>query len=266
MDYGEFKQLIWRRGRELYRDMPWRRDTRAYYVLVSELMLQQTQVARVIPKFEAFIAAFPDFQALAAASLADVLRMWTGLGYNRRAKYLHETARRVVAEHAGKLPATYEQLKQLPGIGPGTAGAICAYAFNQPVVFIETNVRAVYFHYFFDPEVKVSDAELVPLIEATLDHTHPREFYWALMDYGTWLKQHGIRGTSQSKHYTKQSRFSGSVREVRGQIIRLLGERDMTPAEVMSTLGQDDRAPGALAGLLSDGLVSQTGDILHLTR
>ena len=266
MDYTEFQNLIRTRGRVLYRDMPWRRDTRSYYVLVSELMLQQTQVARVVPKFEAFVAAFPDIVVLAKAPLADVLKLWSGLGYNRRAKYLHEAAKRVMAEYEGELPADYEQLKSLPGIGPGTAGAICAYAFNQPVVFIETNVRTVYFHYFFPGDEKVSDRQLAPLIEATLDYDHPREFYWALMDYGTWLKQNTPKRTAQSIHYKKQSKFAGSVREVRGQIVRLLGEGDVTLEQLQGALQSDERFTPALEGLVRDGLVVQTDDRLHLAR
>lgn len=266
MDYSEFQQLIHTRGCELYRDMPWRRDTSAYYVLVSELMLQQTQVARVIPKFEAFIARFPDIKALAAAPLSAVLREWTGLGYNRRAKYLHEAAKRVALEYAGELPADYEQLKELSGIGPGTAGAIMAYAFNQPVVFIETNVRTVYFHYFFPHDEKVSDKQLMPLIEATLDHQNPRAFYWALMDYGSWLKQHTPKRTAQSVHYKKQSKFSGSVRQVRGQIVRLLGEKDRTLEQLQAELVADERFDPALEGLQKDGLVVEVNGSYHLTN
>lgn len=246
--------------------MPWRRDTRPYYVLVSELMLQQTQVARVVPKFEAFIARFPDVQALAAASLADVLTLWTGLGYNRRAKYLHAAAKQVVAEYDSELPADYELLKKLPGIGPGTAGAMMAYAFNQPVVFIETNVRTVYFHYFFSHDETVSDAQLLPLIEATIDHDNPREFYWALMDYGTWLKQNTPKRTTQSAHYKKQSQFKGSVREVRGQIVRVLGAGDKTLDELSEAVVADERFMPALEGLVKDGLVVHTKGVFHLTN
>ena len=266
MDYDEFRHLISSRGRELYRDMPWRQDTRAYYVLVSELMLQQTQVPRVIPKFEAFIRQFPDIQTLARAPLADVLRAWTGLGYNRRAKYLHEAAKQLEAECGGEMPNDYEKVRRLPGVGPATAGAIMAYAFNQPIVFIETNVRTVYFHYFFEPDKKVSDAELLPLIEATIDKNHPREFYWALMDYGTWLKQNVKKNTNQSIHYKKQSRFSGSTREVRGQIIRLLGENDMTLDRLQEQVPGDERFTQALDGLLKDGLVVCSDDVLHLAK
>lgn len=246
--------------------MPWRRDTRPYYVLVSELMLQQTQVARVIPKFEAFMAQFPDMASLAEAPLGDVLRAWSGLGYNRRAKFLHDAARQVVAEHKGELPSDYGLLKRLPGIGPATAGAVRVYAFNQPEVFIETNVRAVYFHHFFDGREKVSDAELRPLVEATIDTKNPREFHWALMDYGSWLKQRSGVKNEKSLHYKKQSKFAGSVREVRGQILRALGKEGLTLADLQRQLAPDERFEPALTGLLKDGLVTKTGNIFHLTK
>lgn len=262
----EFQELVWQKGRELYRPMPWRDDTRPYYVLVSELMLQQTQVDRVIPKFEAFIARFPDEKTLAVASLGDVLQLWNGLGYNRRAKYLHDAARKIVAEFGGEFPDNYDDLLSLPGVGPGTAGAISVYAFNRPVAFIETNVRTVYFHHFFTSGDKVTDAQLRPLVEQACDRDHPREFYWALMDYGTWLKKNGAGKISQSHHYKKQSPLKGSVREVRGQIIRLLAAGDLPQSDLEAQLQPDERFAPALNGLLRDGLVQQTGTILHLTK
>jgi len=254
------------KGRELYRVMPWREDTRPYYVLVSELMLQQTQVDRVIPKFSAFIACFPDEKTLAEASLGEVLTLWSGLGYNRRAKFLREAARKITYELEGIFPDTKQGLMNLPGVGPGTAGAILAYAFNQPAVFIETNVRTVYFHHFFTHGEKVADKELIEIVSKTIDAAHPREFYWAMMDYGSWLKKNGVRRTAQSQHYKKQSALKGSVREVRGQIIRLLTSGDVTIEHIRKELKADQRFEAALAGLTHDGLVSQTGSSLHLTK
>lgn len=266
MNEQEFQTLVWQKGRELYREMPWREDTRPYYVLVSELMLQQTQVERVIPKFQAFIARFPNEQVLAQASLADVLALWNGLGYNRRAKFLHESAKMIETNFNGAFPSDVTEVLGLPGVGPGTAGAIMTYAYNQSVPFIETNVRTVYFHHFFDNGEKVSDNELLPLIERTLDREHPREFYWALMDYGTWLKKSGVGRIQQSVHYKKQSQLKGSVREVRGQIIKQLSRADLPLAVLQQQYGEDERFAGALAGLLRDGLVMQTGAYLHLTK
>ncbi len=249
----------------MYRDMPWRRDTQPYYVLVSELMLQQTQVDRVVPKFEAFVARFPDEKSLATASLAEVLTLWNGLGYNRRALFLHEAAKAVAAS-GGEFPATREGLMSLRGIGPGTAGAILTYAFNQPEVFVETNVRTVYFHHFFTDGEKVSDAQLSGLVEATLDREHPREFYWALMDYGAWLKKQGAGRVAQSQHYIKQTPLHGSIRQVRGQIVRLLAAGDATREKLEDELEGDERLAPALVGLIRDGLVTQTGEVLHLTK
>lgn len=266
MDVQEFKELVWQKGKELYRDMPWRQDTRPYYVLVSELMLQQTQVDRVIPKFEAFIRRFPDEKTLASASLADVLKLWSGLGYNRRAKFLHEAAKKIVADFNGVFPSSKDALLGLPGVGKGTAGAIAAYAFNQPVTFIETNVRTVYFQHFFADGDMVTDAQLIPLVEATLDREHPREFYWALMDYGSQLKRGGAGRIRQSRHYKKQSPLKGSVREVRGQIIKTLAADDISLEALRSRLQADERFEPALAGLVADGLVAQSEDLLHLTK
>ena len=149
MTPDEFQQLIKHRGQELFRPMPWREDTRPYYILVSELMLQQTQVDRVIPKFHQFIRQFPDQQSLTTAPLAQVLTVWQGLGYNRRAKYLQQAAQAVEERFSGQFPASQKELVSLPGVGPNTAGAILAYAFNQPAIFIETNIRTVYIHHFF---------------------------------------------------------------------------------------------------------------------
>lgn len=266
MSNDDFQELIAEQGRQLYRTMPWREDTRPYYVLVSELMLQQTQVDRVIPKFNAFIDRFPDEATLAQASLGEVLGLWQGLGYNRRAKFLHESAKKITHDFSSIFPNSYADILGLPGVGPGTAGAIMAYAFNLPVVFIETNVRTVYFHHFFGDGDKVSDTELRPLIEATIDTEHPREFYWAVMDYGTCLKKQGAGRISQSSHYKKQSPLKGSVREVRGQIIKQLSLSDI-PLDALRAQYQDDtRFDLALNGLVADGLVMQTAQVLHLTK
>lgn len=266
MTDAQFQELIWERGRELYRSMPWREDTRPYYVLVSELMLQQTQVDRVIPKFEAFISRFPDEVALARASLADVLTLWSGLGYNRRAKFLHESAKKIITEFNGAFPSTDVEIRSLPGVGPGTAGAILTYAFNIPVPFIETNVRTVYFHHFFPEGDKVGDKDLLPFIERTLDHAHPREFYWALMDYGTWLKKNGVGRITQSVHYKKQAPLQGSLREMRGMIIKQLAEGDTAFRTLQKQYEGDERFLRAVEGLMADGLVTRTQTILHLTK
>jgi A/G-specific adenine glycosylase len=262
----DFKELIWQKAKELYRPMPWREDTRPYYVLVSEVMLQQTQVDRVIPKFESFIAAFPDEATLAAASLGDVLRLWQGLGYNRRAKYLHEAAKIITNELGGKFPTDSKELVSLPGVGKNTAGAIQAYSFNQPAIFIETNVRTVYLHHFFTDGAVVDDKAIAALLSATIDTEHPRQWYWALMDYGSFLKRSGQGRLRQSKHYKVQAPLKGSVREVRGQIITALTYQNMTRQQLSAYVGIDERFAPALAGLIKDGLVEETAGKLHLTK
>jgi len=260
MNTADFQDIIWQKARELYREMPWRTSTDPYYVLVSELMLQQTQVDRVIPKFEAFIAAFPTIQVLAAAPLSEVLTLWSGLGYNRRAKFLHSAAMRVVQDFDGSLPDNLESLVTLPGVGPNTAGAIMAYSFNKPVHFIETNVRTVYFYHFFQDELSVTDTQLREKVEQTMDEEHPREWYWALMDYGSWLKKQGYGANNKSSHYKKQSPLKESLREMRGLILKRLAVPDASFDDVYD----DPRFEPARQGLLRDGLVQQSGDRIHL--
>lgn len=266
MDTTEFKEIIWQKGSELFRPMPWRTDTSPYYVLVSEIMLQQTQVERVIPKFEAFMKAFPSIEALARASLGDVLTLWSGLGYNRRAKFLHQAAQMVVDKYKAEFPSTLQELIMLPGVGVNTAGALLAYSFNQPVVFIETNIRTVYFYHLFKDHEDVSDKELKEVVEATVDHEHPREWYWALMDYGSFLKRQGAGMNSKSRHYKKQAPLKGSLREMRGQILKALTEDDKTLSELKQHVTVDERFEPALEGLLKDGLINTTNGSLHLAK
>lgn len=250
MANDEFQQLLRQKGNELYRDMPWRDDTRPYYVLVSELMLQQTQVSRVVPKFETFITRFPNEKSLAAASLADVLQLWQGLGYNRRAKFLHDAAKMIVTDFGGRFPSDEKELLKLPGVGKNTAGAILAYAFNQPSMFVETNIRTVYIHHFFHDDVDVHDGQIIEELEATIDRQNPRRFYQNLMDYGTYLKNSGVKNIQKSRHYKKQSALEGSVRQLRGEIIRRQAR-----GQSWRELHDDPRFDEAMAGLQRDGLL-----------
>ena len=262
----EFQPFILTKGAELHRDMPWRQDTRPYYILVSELMLQQTQVDRVMPKFHQFIRQFPNQQALAAAPLSQVLTIWQGLGYNRRAKYLHQTAQAVETQFSGQFPQTLTELISLPGVGPNTAGAILAYAFNQPAIFIETNIRTVYSHHFFADNFAVDDKQIKQVLEQTIDQQNPRQFYWGLMDYGSYLKRSGVKNIGQSKHYVKQSPLKGSLREARGLILKNLTQADMDIHDFRHALATDDRFEVALEGLVKDGLVIMDGDNLKLAQ
>ena len=206
-----------------YRDMPWRElpndaVLRFYQVLVSELMLQQTQVSRVIDKYSQWMVAFPTLDSLSKASFSDVLATWSGLGYSRRARYLHEISKQITPEH---LPIAIEELTIYKGIGSNTAGAVLAYYANTPTIFIETNIRTVLFHHFFNDVDTVDDKQLYDLLSTLVDQTRPRLWYWAMMDYGTELKKN-IRNISKSKHYRKQTAFEGSDRQLRSRLLHRL--------------------------------------------
>jgi A/G-specific adenine glycosylase len=254
----DFVQRVWAHYDRHGRDLPWRRTSDPYRVLVSEVMLQQTQVSRVVPKYAEFIAAFPDIEALAAAPLEDVLRIWRGLGYNRRAVALKRAAETIVAEHGGIVPGTLEELVSLPGIGHATAAQVLAFAFDVGVPFIETNIRSVYLHEFFADAEDVPDSAILPLVAATLDHQRPREWFWALMDYGAHLKATRPNPSRRSRHHSAQGRFEGSNRQLRGRLLAALLERPgATAAELSEQVGFDvERVAPALAALQSDGLVS----------
>jgi A/G-specific adenine glycosylase len=219
------------------RDFSWRNTTNPYRILISEIMLQQTQTERVKTKYAEFLKAFPNFKALAEAPLAKLLSVWQGLGYNRRALSLQHTAQKIVNEFKGKLPSDPNILITLKGIGPNTAGSIAAFAFNSPTIFIETNIRTVFIHYFFPHKKEVRDDELIPLIEQTLDKTNPREWYYALMDYGVHLKKMHKNPSRRSKHHAKQSKFEGSDRQIRGAILKVMVERQKISVEkILTTL------------------------------
>ncbi len=217
-----FQQKIYDFYKKNKRNFVWRENITSYKIFISEVMLQQTQTARVVPKFEAWIQKFPDFQTLAQASQHEVLSAWQGLGYNRRGLAVHASAKKIVQEFFKKLPEDPVILQTFPGIGPNTAGSICTFAFNIPVVFIETNIRTAFLHEFFLGQAQVSDRELLPLIEKYMDAQNPREWYYALMDYGVYLKKKLKATNKNSKHYSRQSRFVGSKRQVRGAVVRIL--------------------------------------------
>jgi A/G-specific adenine glycosylase len=234
-----------------------------YKIMVSEIMLQQTQVARVTVKYAEFLNLFPTVTALAAAPLAAVLSAWNGLGYNRRAKFLWQAAQVIATDYNGVFPTTLEDLIQLPGIGPNTAGAILAYAYNQPVVFVETNIRTVFIHHFFADETSVPDADVRELVAVSLDAENPREWYWALMDYGAFLKLTVGNLSRASKSYAKQSQFKGSLREIRGHVLRLLMQKSLTKAELVQEI-DDTRLASVLDSLVSEQLIRMQASTYHL--
>lgn len=243
------------------RDLPWRKRVNPYRVLVSEIMLQQTQVERVVEKYQEFLAAFPDFPSLAKAPLPKLLKAWSGMGYNRRALALKALAQKVVDEHQGRLPADPEALIKLPGIGKYTAGAVAAFAFNKPVVFMDTNIRRVYIHEFFHDRENVRDEELIPLVEKTLDKAEPRKWYNALMDYGTMLKKEQVNPNRRSAHYSRQSPFENSNRQVRGAILKtLVKESPLTAVQIVKkTQIEPERVKKNLRQLMKEGFLRKKG-------
>lgn len=257
----EFQRAIYRHYRIRGRAFPWRRTHNPYHILVSEIMLQQTQTERVLQKYEQFISSFPDFDSLAHAPLREILKVWQGLGYNRRAMALKNIAQMVVANFQGNLPPSPEALMSLPGIGRATAGAICAFAFNQPVVFIETNIRRVFIHHFFQDENEVKDTQILPLVEKILDTSNPRKWYFALMDYGVMLKKRYQNPNRKSAHYQRQPPFEGSNRQIRGMILRTLtAESPISQHEIAKRLGMDpERVKGNLIQLHREGFIRKRG-------
>lgn len=250
-DIKKFKTVVWDYYHAHGRDLAWRHEPLdAYAILVSEIMLQQTQVSRVIPKFTKFLDVFPTIHVLSEAPLADVLRAWSGLGYNRRAKYLHDAAKLLKTKQVW----TLSDLIACKGIGYNTAAAIMTYAYNESILFIETNIRTVYIHHFFNQSIKVFDKDLLPILEATMDRERPREWHWALMDYGSFIKSSVGNAARRSEHYAKQPAFEGSERQVRGYVIKLLGTGPKG-FEQLSVDIPDNRLKIILNGLVSDGLI-----------
>jgi A/G-specific adenine glycosylase len=256
-------------------DMLWRQPEpdgsfSPYKILISEIMLQQTQVSRVAPKFLAFTSRFPTVHSLAQATLGEVLQLWSGLGYNRRAKYLLLAAQTVDREYSAIFPDNQVALQRLPGVGPNTAGAIMAYAFNQPVVYVETNIRTVLIHHFFKDETGIGDSAIKEVLDGILQQLAsdpgalpPREFYWAMMDYGAYLKKSVGNLNRDSAAYARQSTFYGSRRQVRGQAIRLLTERKYAYDELVKILA-DERAEGVIDDLVREGMLHKYGQVLSL--
>jgi A/G-specific adenine glycosylase len=250
------------------RVLPWRQTDDPYQILVSEIMLQQTQVERVASKYRDFVRKFPDFTALNRASLQSVLAAWQGLGYNRRARYLKLLAKQVLEVWEGIVPDDPEQLRSLPGIGAATAGAIAAFAFNKPVVFLETNIRTVFLHFFFKNRNMVHDKDLIPYVAGTLDRRQPRIWYWALMDLGVMIKQSVVNPSRKSAHYARQSQFQGSDRYVRGQIIRILTKQASASISslVRATGVGKQRMQGILSQLVKERLVEYDGRSYAIAR
>ena len=270
-----FVALVNERGAELYRDLPWRNVDDPYGVLVSEVMLQQTQVARVMRYWNRWMSLFPTVDALAAADTATVLDAWQGLGYNRRALALKRACVQCAAENGGCLPRTVDGLVKLPGIGPATAAGVVAFAFDQPAVYLETNVRSVFLHELFPDAQGVSDKQLAPYVADTCPSEGARAWYYSLLDYGADLKNHVANPSRRSRHYTRQSAFEGSRREKRSFVLKcvLAAPEGIVASEVRHLLDAHEREAGRdavepalcesiLADLESEGFFRREGDLL----
>lgn len=264
----EFQNTIYANYRESGRSFPWRETNDPYCILVSEIMLQQTQTDRVVPKYLEWLDRFPTLKSLAEAPFQAVLERWIGLGYNRRARYLQEACKMIAQEYEGEFPHEANELERLPGIGKYTSAAVSTFAFGIPNAFIETNIRAVFLFFFFKDEIDVHDSDIMVAVDAAMDRADPRAWYYALMDYGASLKKTVVNPNRKSRHYTKQSRFSGSLREARGAIIRHLGKRgDAELRSIAATEGLPvERIAEAAQSLVSEGMVAETDGIYRISR
>ena len=253
----QFRTVVYTHFRKRGRTLPWRTDYNPYHILVSEIMLQQTQVERVSEKFTGFIERFPAVTDLAEAPLSEVLALWQGLGYNRRAKALKEAAEMIVNRFDGRVPATPEELIRLPGIGAATAASITAFAFDKPALFLETNIRTVLIHHFFGGKNRIDDHELLRVAGMVLDRRNPRKWYSALMDYGTVLKKEVGNLSRRSVAYKKQTPFEGSRRQVRGAVLRfLLGKKSAGSAVIAEGTGKKKEVVAeVLEELVDEGIL-----------
>ena len=271
MSNSTFRSFVRAEGTRLYRDLPWRRTRDPYKIWLSEVMLQQTQVSRVESRWPAWLERFPSVFALAEASTADVLAAWQGMGYNRRALALKAAAEEVARAYDGVFPQATEALTALPGIGPATAQGIRSFAFDLPGVYLETNVRAVFLHHYFPDVPGVPDRELIPLVESSCPASAgnadravrsnlfatpqdvwdtPRAWYYALLDYGAYLKKTVPNPSRRSKAYARQSKFEGSRRQKRAEIVRILLDAQpvagcsLTANEIVARLNEAERSAG----------------------
>lgn len=265
--YARLQQEIFGWWKRHARDLPWRKTRDPYRILVSEVMLQQTQVSRVLPKFAEFLIRFPDVHALAAASAAEVLRVWKGMGYNRRALYLKRTAESVVREHDGVFPDSEAELVKLPGVGKYTARALMVFAYEQDVAMVDTNIRQIITHFFFGGRPQKEN-----VIQEVADALVPAGKSWAwhqaLMDYGA-LKLSRIK--PKRPRGNPKVPFAKSNRFYRGKLMDWLRDGHMAHGDVIGRFrtryGKDaEFAETVIAGLVSDGLLVRDSkmDILHL--
>ena len=261
--FQEMIYLWWECNR---RDLPWRRTRDPYRILVSEVMLQQTQVSRVLPKYEEFLYFFPDVYALAGATSAQVLRVWKGMGYNRRALYLKRAAESVVRIHHGEFPDDESSLMNLPGLGLYTARAIMVFAFEKDVAMVDTNIRQIIVRFFFKG---VPQKEKLILETASMLVPKGKSWTWhqALMDYGALALPRSDAKTTPAKKVAVP--FADTDRFIRGRILDMLRD-DTRPekqliSDIVKKYGRKKmQCRAIISGLIKDGLIVRTGNTLSL--
>ncbi len=256
-----FQDFIYSFYNRKKRSFPFRENITPYKVVVSEIMLQQTQTNRVAEKFVEFINKFPDFKSLAQASVEELLSTWQGLGYNRRAIALKEIAERILSEFNGEVPKEINALTSLPQIGHNTASSILSFAYNIPTFFIETNVRRVYIYFFFPGKSQIDDKDIMEIVKISVDRENPRDWYYALMDFGTMLKKTHPDLNKRSVHYRKQSNFDGSTRQIRGKILKLLLKKSLSIKEIIDTINYEEKKIIEILNTLKkEGFIRQERD------
>jgi len=262
----EFRRTVYNYYREHGRTFPWRETDDPYHILVSEFMLQQTPTGRVEEKYRPFLDRFPSCVALAEAPMRDVVEAWQGLGYNRRAQWLHRSAAKIISDYGGRVPRTRDELMELPGVGPATAGGVLAFAFDIPTVFLETNIRRALIYHFFTEDDDVTDAQLRPVLTSALERENPRRWYYALMDYGAMLGDSHPQLHRRSAHYRRQAPFDGSDRQIRGAILRLLLSGSETSLEEFTADldAEEDRVARILSDLAEEGMVCEEEGLYRL--
>jgi len=255
----QFQHTILNRYAQHRRDLPRRTTTDPYQIWVSEIMLQQTQVDRVIPKYFNFLEQFPTIQELSTADKQQLLTARSGLGYNSRALNLQKTAQVIVHEYNGIIPNTIDQLKKLPGIWPYTAGAICAFAFNKEIPVVDINIKRVLIH-TFNLDENISPKELEDIALRCVPKGRSCEWYNALMDYGSSVltsKKTGIKSA-------KQSIFQWSKRQVRGNIIKHLTKYGTISVDEAKKIFLHENFDEILEKMIDDSLVVMQNSMIRL--
>ena len=257
-----FRRRIFRFYEKNRRSFAFRETTDPYRITVSEFMLQQTQITRVLPKYDAWIERWPDWRSLAKAGNRELLAMWSGLGYNRRALYLGQLAKTIVRNYDGHLPDDEAILRKLPGIGPYTARAILIFAFNRPIVTIDTNIRRVIIHEL-DLPPSISTRDLEDIARQLLPPRRSRDWHYALMDYSSVALP---RRLPTVPPVSKQSRFEGSLRQIRGEIVRqLTKKKSVRVSTIARRLSRSDSDVLAAAEALArEGVITIRNNILRL--